>query len=60
MARASGAGVTAAELQELVADVLTQAHVPREVRFVSELPMTHADKVDKRPCVSDITTISHR
>ena len=47
VARASGAGVTAEELQELAAGALTQAHVPREVRFVRDLPMTHADKVDK-------------
>ena len=32
----------------VVAGELTEAHAPREVRFVSELPMTHADKVDKR------------
>jgi acyl-CoA synthetase (AMP-forming)/AMP-acid ligase II len=46
--RASGAGVTAEELHELVAGDFTEAHAPREVRFVSELPMTHTDKVDKR------------
>jgi fatty-acyl-CoA synthase len=46
--RASGAGVTAEELHELVAGEFTEAHAPREVRFVSELPITHADKVDKR------------
>jgi acyl-CoA synthetase (AMP-forming)/AMP-acid ligase II len=46
--RAPGAGVTAAELHDLVAGELTAAHAPREVRFVSELPVTHADKVDKR------------
>ena len=46
--RAPRAGVTAAELHDLVAGELTEAHAPREVRFVSELPMTHADKVDKR------------
>ena len=46
--RAPRAGVTAAELHDLVAGELTEAHAPREVRFVSELPMTHAGKVDKR------------
>jgi len=46
--RAPGAGVTGEELHDLVAVELTEAHAPREVRFVSELPMTHADKVDKR------------
>jgi len=46
--RAPGAGVTGEELHDLVAGELTEAHAPREVRFVSELPMTHADKVDKR------------
>jgi acyl-coenzyme A synthetase/AMP-(fatty) acid ligase len=40
--------VTGEELHDLVAGELTGAHAPREVRFVSELPMTHADKVDKR------------
>ena len=40
--------VTAEELHELVAGEFTQAYAPREVRFVSELPMTHAGKVDKR------------
>ena len=46
--RAPGAGVTGEELHDLVAGELGGAHTPREVRFVSELPVTHADKVDKR------------
>src|SRR5215472_3849463 len=46
--RAPGAGVTGEQLHDLVAGELSEAHAPREVRFVSELPMTHADKVDKR------------
>jgi len=46
--RAPGAGVTGEELHDLVAGELGAAHAPREVRFVSELPLTHTDKVDKR------------
>ena len=46
--RSAGAGVTEEDLHDLVAGEFTEAHAPREVRFVSELPMTHADKVDKR------------
>jgi acyl-CoA synthetase (AMP-forming)/AMP-acid ligase II len=46
--RAPGTGVTAEELRELVAGELTEAHAPREVQFVAELPATPADKVDKR------------
>jgi fatty-acyl-CoA synthase len=46
--RAPGAGVTAEELQDLVAGEFTQAHAPQEVRFVGELPTTHTGKVDKR------------
>jgi fatty-acyl-CoA synthase len=45
--RSAGAGVTGEQLHDLVAGELSAAHAPREVRFVSELPMTHADKVDK-------------
>src|SRR5579859_357168 len=46
--RAHGTGVTAAELRELVAGELGETAAPREVRFVDELPMTYADKVDKK------------
>jgi fatty-acyl-CoA synthase len=46
--RSAGAGVTGEQLHGLVADELSAAHAPREVRFVSELPVTHAGKVDKR------------
>ena len=46
--RAPGTGVTAEELHDLVAGELTEAHAPREVQFVAELPTTPADKVDKR------------
>jgi fatty-acyl-CoA synthase len=46
--RAPGTGVTAEELRDLVAGELTEAHAPREVQFVAELPTTHAGKVDKR------------
>ena len=46
--RAPGTGVTAEELRDLVVGELTEAHAPREVRFVAELPTTPADKVDKR------------
>ena len=46
--RSAGAGVTGEQLHDLVAGELSAAYAPREVRFVSELPMTHADKVDKR------------
>ena len=46
--RSAGAGVTGEQLHDLVAGELSAAHAPREMRFVSELPLTHADKVDKR------------
>jgi fatty-acyl-CoA synthase len=46
--RAPGTGVTAEELRDLVAGELTEAHAPREVQFVAELPTTPAGKVDKR------------
>jgi fatty-acyl-CoA synthase len=46
--RAHGTGVTAAELRELVAGELGETAAPRDVRFVDELPMTYADKVDKK------------
>jgi fatty-acyl-CoA synthase len=46
--RATGTGATAEELHDLVAGELTETHAPREVRFVAELPMTTADKVDKK------------
>jgi fatty-acyl-CoA synthase len=46
--RSAGAGVTGEQLHDLVADELSTVYAPREVRFVSELPMTYADKVDKR------------
>jgi hypothetical protein len=46
--RAPGTGVTAAGLRGLVARELGEAHAPRDVEFVAELPMTHEDKVDKK------------
>jgi fatty-acyl-CoA synthase len=46
--RSAGAGVTGEQLHDLVAGELSAAHAPRELRFVSELPVTHAGKVDKR------------
>jgi fatty-acyl-CoA synthase len=46
--RAPRAGVTAAELRDLVAGELGGAHAPRDVEFVAGLPMTHEGKVDKR------------
>jgi acyl-CoA synthetase (AMP-forming)/AMP-acid ligase II len=45
---APGASVTAAELRELVASELKDPWVPRDVEFIGELPMTPADKVDKK------------
>jgi acyl-CoA synthetase (AMP-forming)/AMP-acid ligase II len=46
--RSAGAGVTGEQLHDLVAGELSTSYAPREVRFVSELPMTYADKVNKR------------
>lgn len=46
--RAPGTGVTAADLRDLVAGELGERYAPRDVEFVTELPMTHEDRVDKK------------
>jgi fatty-acyl-CoA synthase len=40
--------VTAGELRELVATRLKKLYAPREVEFVEALPLTPADKIDKK------------
>lgn len=45
---APGASVTEAELQELVTSQLNDLYAPRQVEFVSELPLTPVAKVDKK------------
>ncbi|HEY7146934.1 MAG TPA: AMP-binding protein [Streptosporangiaceae bacterium] len=45
---APGAQVTAAQLRELVAARLNELYTPREIEFVTELPLTPVAKVDKK------------
>jgi fatty-acyl-CoA synthase len=45
---APGAGVTAQELRELVRGQLNELYAPRTVEFVTALPMTAMNKVDKK------------
>jgi acyl-CoA synthetase (AMP-forming)/AMP-acid ligase II len=45
---APGATVTADELRALVTARLNDLHAPKDIEFVSSLPMTMMDKVDKK------------
>lgn len=48
MVAVPGAAVTAEELCELIGKRLDVIYIPREVEFLDALPLTSADKADKR------------